>query len=124
MQRGLRLFLALSMFVSSCGDCAGLGTSRLAESEHSLRVGESFLAVYEVGGLCIGISSPENFTPTSTQWFTADTAIVQLDTLSGLVVGKRIGDARVFPVYGGVPNGLRPPREVSYGSNFILVRVQ
>ena len=124
MQLGSWLFLALSVFVSSCGDCAGVGTSRLAESEHSLRVGESFLAGYEEGGLCLGSSSPEDFRPTSTQWFTADTAILQLDTLSGLVVGKRVGDARVFPVYGGVPNGLHSPRELSYGSSFLLVRVR
>lgn len=112
-------FLALPILVSSCGDCAGVGLSRLAETERSISVGQSFLATYEDGGSCGGI-----FRPTSTQWFTADTVIVELDTLSGLVKGKRVGDARVIPVYGGVPNGLHPAREVSNGSSFILVRVR
>jgi hypothetical protein len=124
MRLRLLPFLALPTLVSSCGDCAGVGTSRLAESEHSLRVGDSFLAGYEEGGLCIGSSSPGNFRPASTQWYTADTAIVELDTLSGLVVGKRVGDARVFPVYGGAPNGAHLPRLESSGASILLVRVR
>ena len=121
VQKRLRLLpvLALPILLSSCGDCAGVGLFRLAETERSIRVGESFLATYEGGGSCGGI-----FRPALTQWFTADTAIVELDTLSGLVRGKRVGDARVVPAYGGVPNGLHPAREVSNGSSFLLVRVR
>lgn len=119
MRLRLLPFLALPLLVSSCGDCAGAGRSRLAETARSISVGESFLATYEDGGSCTEI-----FSPTSTQWFTADTAIVELDTLSGLVRGKRVGDARVVPAYGGAPNGSHPAREVSNGSSFILVRVR
>ena len=91
MRLRLLPFLALPLLVSSCGDCAGAGRSRLAETARSISVGESFLATYEDGGSCTEI-----FSPTSTQWFTADTAIVELDTLSGLVRGKRVGDAAWF----------------------------
>ena len=118
MRLGLWPLLALPILASSCGDCAGVGLSRLAETERSIRVGESFLATYEVGGSCTEI-----FRPTSTRWFTVDTAIVELDTLSGLVTGKRVGDARVVPAYGGAPNG-SSPREVTNGASFIVVRVR
>ena len=119
MRLRLLPFVALPILVSSCGDCAGVGLTRLPATERSIRVGEVFLATYEEGGSCTEI-----FRPTSIQWFTADTAIVELDTLSGLVRGKRVGDARVVPAYGGAPNGTHPAREVSNGSSFILVRVR
>ena len=88
------LLLAITVSVSGCGDCAGVGLGRLAITERTIAVGQSFVAVYEEGGSCDNVFEPR---PDMTGWTTADTAIVSVDSVSGRVTGLRVGDARVAP---------------------------
>ena len=91
---------ALLASASSCGDCAGVGLSRLSETERTIAVGQSFVVTYEEGGSCTNTFAP---VPGRARWSSSDTTIVQVDSATGRVTGKRIGDATV------VPNTFAPP---------------
>ena len=89
--------LAIGSLLTStagCGDCAGVGLNRLSETERTIAVGQSFVVTYEEGGSCSKI-----FAPVSGQarWTSSDSTIVQVDSATGQVMGKRIGDATVVP---------------------------
>jgi hypothetical protein len=86
--------LGAALFGSSCGDCAGVGLSRLGETEHTIGVGQSFVATYEEGGSCDDRFGP---IPNRAHWTTAETAIVDVDSVTGRITGKKIGDALVQP---------------------------
>jgi len=77
---------------SGCGDCAGTELSRLSETERTITVGESFVVTYEEGGSCTHTFAPA---PGRANWSSSDTTIVQVDSATGRVVGKRIGNATV-----------------------------
>lgn len=85
---------ALLASASSCGDCAGVGLARLSETERTIGVGQSFVAIYEEGGSCTNTFAPSSAQP---RWSSSDTTIVQIDSATGRVTGKRIGDASVVP---------------------------
>jgi hypothetical protein len=85
---------ALLVSSSSCGDCAGVGLSRLGETERTVAVGQSFVATYEEGGSCTNNFAP---VPGRARWSTSETTIVEVDSATGRVTGKRIGDALVVP---------------------------
>lgn len=42
----------IPLATTGCGDCAGVGLSRLGTTERTIAVGESFVATYEEGGSC------------------------------------------------------------------------
>lgn len=95
----MRLPLAFAIGVllltaSSCGDCAGVAFFRLSETERTIAVGQSFSVIVEEGGSCTNISRPSGG---QVRWSSSDTSIVRVDSASGLVTGKRIGDATVVP---------------------------
>jgi hypothetical protein len=84
----------------ACGDCAGVGLTRVSPTEQTIHVGESFLATYEEGGSCNKIFTP---LANGVTWSSAETTIVAVDSLSGQVTGKQIGDALVVPsLYGTI----------------------
>ena len=89
--------VALLLAVSGCGDCAGVQLSRLGVTERTIAVGESFVATYEEGGSCSGSFEP---VPDRVRWSTAETTIVDVDSLTGRVTGKHVGDALVVPSFG------------------------
>ncbi len=76
------------------GDCVSVGVSRLSPTERQLRVGESFVAKYEEGGVC-----GDDFLAVTDRvtWTTVASDIVQVDRLSGRVTALRPGDAEVVP---------------------------
>jgi hypothetical protein len=94
----------------ACGDCAGVGLSRLSPTEQTIHVGESFVALYEEGGSCHETFAP---VPNRVSWSSAETRIVSVDSLTGKVTGKQIGDALVVPSAG-----------VTTGPQSILVHVR
>ena len=102
--------VAVFLWTSACGDCAGVGLSRLGETEQTIAVGQSFVATYEEGGSCGSIFVP---VPDRTRWKSAETDVVEVDSLTGRVTGKRVGDALVVPTIG-----------VTTGAISILVHVR
>ena len=85
---------SLPVAVSGCGDCAGVGLSRLHDTERTIAVGESFVAIYEEGGSCSNAFAPVSGIA---RWSTAETTIIDVDSITGRVTGKRVGDALVSP---------------------------
>ena len=85
---------ALLASASSCGGCAGVGLSRLSETERTIAVGQSFVVTYEEGDSCTNIFAPGGG---QVRWRSSDTTIVVVDSATGRVTGKRIGDATVVP---------------------------
>ena len=85
---------ALLASASSCGGCASVGLSRLSETERTIAVGQSFVVTYEEGDSCTNIFAPGNG---RVRWSSSDTTIAVVDSATGRVTGKRIGDATVVP---------------------------
>jgi hypothetical protein len=81
----------------ACG-CAGVGLSRLRPTEPTIHVGESFVATYEEGGSCDNVFTP---VPNRVTWTSAETTVVVVESLTGRVTGKRLGDALVVPLFEG-----------------------
>jgi hypothetical protein len=99
-----------ALSLQACGDCAGVGLSRLAPTELTIHVGEAFVATYEEGGSCSNTFGP---VANRVTWASAETTIVVVDSLTGRVTGKRVGDALVVPSSG-----------VTTGPQSILVHVR
>jgi len=96
----------VALLVTLCGCECGEGTlTRLGETERTIAVGQSFIATYETGGSYCNAGS---FAPAAdvTHWVTRDTATIALDSLTGQITGRRIGDAHVTPTS---PATLGPP---------------
>jgi hypothetical protein len=87
----------VSLAATGCGDCAGIGLSRVTPTSATLRVGESITLLYETGGGCATKNGVTNIhlQPAPTVWRTSDTLIVRLDTLTGRVTGRSPGLAQV-----------------------------
>ena len=104
------LALLASVGAQACGDCAGVGLSRLSPTEQTIQVGQSFVATYEEGGSC-----HQTFAPIANRvtWSSAETRVVTVDNLTGQVTGNQVGDALVVPSSG-----------VTTGPQSILVHVR
>lgn len=87
--------VALLLSASSCGGCASVGLTRLSDTERTIAVGQSFVVTYEEGDSCTNIFAPSN--NGLVRWSSSDTSIVRVDSATGRVTGKRIGDATVVP---------------------------
>ena len=107
---GLVLAMLVGAGVQACGDCAGVGLSRLEQTELTIHVGDSFVATYEEGGSCSNTFSPA---PNRVTWASTETTVVAVDSLTGQVTGKHVGDALVVPSVG-----------VTTGPQSILVHVR
>ena len=91
------MLVALVLSAQGCGDCAGVGVTRLSPSEQTIHVGQSFVANYEEGGSCLNMFAP---VANRVTWSSAETTIVAVDSLTGQITGKRVGDALVVPSSG------------------------
>lgn len=94
--RTLCIFL-LAAALTGCG-CAGVAFTRVSPAEQTIHVGESVTLQHETGGGCRSgdhLTDVETRT-TPTVWHTSDTLVVRLDTLSGRVTGRTVGDAVVL----------------------------
>jgi hypothetical protein len=89
--------ICLVLTCASCGrDCAGVGVIRVLPTETTIRVGERFTAVYEEGGACDAYNPDDcKCHQVARHWSTADTLVIRLDTLSGEVTGRGVGNANV-----------------------------
>ena len=100
-----------SICAEACTDlCSGVGLSRLSPTEQTIHVGESFVANYEEGGSCSNTFAPE---VGIVRWSSAETTTVVVDSLTGQVTGKHVGDALVVPSLG-----------ITTGPQSILVHVR
>ena len=79
---------------SGCGSCAGVGLTRLSETVRTIAVGQSFVVTYEEGDSCTNTFAPSRG---RVRWSSTDSTIVQVESVTGQVTGKRIGDATVMP---------------------------
>ena len=96
--RSRTLLAFIGSLMAGChGDCAGVGLARLGITERTIAVGESFVATYELGGSCSNFEPVADPTSIGLRWASAETAIVAVDSLTGRVTGKQIGDALVVP---------------------------
>jgi hypothetical protein len=85
----------LVAIVAGCGsDCGGTSQSKLGITETTIAINQSFTASYQETGSCGGTFADA---PEKTKWRTADTAFVTLDSVTGRVIGRRVGDARITP---------------------------
>jgi hypothetical protein len=95
----------LALFASACGDCAGLGIAEIRPgNERTLSVGANFTAEYWTGGTCAG-SGDRHIERADVRWWTGDTLVVRVDSLSGLVRAVGPGDGRVLFRSPGAPAG-------------------
>ena len=80
---------------SACGEkltCAGVGLVRVLPRDTTIPLGASFIARYQEGGTCSD-ERHGTYHDVSVVWRTADTAVVRLDSLTGRVTGRAVGDA-------------------------------
>jgi uncharacterized protein YjdB len=83
----------LSMGCNS--NCAGVGFERVLPETSTIAVGQQLHPEYQTGDGCVGNISGADYHNTPTRWSTTDTAVVSVDSLTGLITGRRVGDARV-----------------------------
>lgn len=81
---------------TSCGRpfCGGTGLGRVTPAESTIAIGQQVTAQYQEGDSCLPTDA--QYHNVATRWTTVDTLIVRLDSLTGVVVGLRAGDARVY----------------------------
>ena len=111
-----RLPLAVPLFLfglvgalASCDkNCAGVGLSRVLPGDTTIAVGQSFVIIYQDGGTCGGRITDANYhTVPTTGWYTPDTLIVRVDSVTGRVTGRAVGTAHILnPRVGVVLGGL------------------
>ena len=67
-------------------------------SDTTISIHGALAVRYQEGGTCNpGHAVDSDYHDVATTWFTADTALVQLDTVSGRVLARALGDARISP---------------------------
>jgi hypothetical protein len=86
--------------------CAGVGLARIAVTDTIIHVGQTFVAVVESGGGCVGNLGSASFGPNhvDVRWSSSDSLVASVDRQTGLVVGRHTGDATIQPD-GGVTTG-------------------
>ena len=70
-------------------------------------MGQSFVVIYQDGGMCLGerITDANYHTVPTTGWYTPDTLIVRVDSLTGRVTGRAVGSAHIGNTLVGVSLG-------------------
>src|SRR5262245_21796374 len=76
--------------------CAGIGLARIDPSDTTISVGQSFVARYYEGGMCVGDEDSRHLEllPIAS-WYSLDTTIVTVDSTTGRVTGRATGNGRV-----------------------------
>lgn len=92
-------FLGLSLctgLVAGCA-CADVALNQVIPPTQTLRVGESVTLQYETGGGCQSGNRTTDIDlhSAATVWHTSDTLVVAVDSISGRVTGRALGDAWV-----------------------------
>jgi hypothetical protein len=101
---GLALSSALIGSCRASEVCAGFGLIRVLPSDTTISVGQSFLAVLQLGGGCAGQTVTDaNYHTAATAWFSMDSLVVTVDSLSGRVTGRAKGDAVLVATEWGGP---------------------
>ena len=81
---------------NSAGVCAGVGLWRTIPAESTLAVGQSLTLRHQEGGTCYPSNPQESdYHDVEVFWSTSDTSVVQVNSPTGRVTGRAIGDARV-----------------------------
>ena len=91
-----RLALAVGIIATAqgCGRvCGGSAFGRIVPGESTIAIGQSVTLEQQVGESCG--PTDEQFHVVPTTWSTADLTIVTLDSLTGRVIGRAVGDAHV-----------------------------
>lgn len=86
----------------SCGDritCAGVGLARVSPADTTIRVNDSFVARYEEGGTC-GDIADAHYQAVPVIWHTVDSAVVAVDSSSGRVTARTVGNAFISSSHG------------------------
>jgi hypothetical protein len=93
--------LLVATAIAACSEnhaCAGLPAARVLPHDSTIAVGQALTVRLESGGYCAGQSpTAATYQPVAAHWTTLDTVIVSLDSLTGVVTGRRSGDAHVTP---------------------------
>ena len=93
--------LILMSAVTACGRCSMISSAEVRPAnEIALTVGDTVTAAYWLTGRCG--NPPTSPTNVALRWWTTDTLVVRVDSLSGQVRGISAGDAHVWGRY---PNG-------------------
>jgi hypothetical protein len=95
INRLLRPIAALGLV--SCG-CKDVALNRVTPSDQTIHVGQAIVLSYATGGGCRdgGGLTDVSLHDAPTVWHTHDTLVITLDTISGRVLGRMVGDAQVF----------------------------
>lgn len=83
----------LSLGACSEHPCSGSGLVRVSPETVTIAVGQSTTVQYQEGDSCL--PTAEQFHAVASHWSTRDTTVVGVDSLSGRVVGRAVGDASV-----------------------------
>jgi hypothetical protein len=90
--------LILSSPVAGCGRCALVSSAEVRpDNEVVLMLGDTITAAYWVTGKCG--NPPTSPTVVALGWWTPDTLVVRVDSLTGHVRGISSGDGRVWGRY-------------------------
>jgi len=94
----LALAVVPALYGCATGDCAGLADTRALPNEVTIAVGQTVTVQYQEAGYCFGGAPTENdYRPVATHWTTADSLIITVDSLTGTITGRAVGEARVSP---------------------------
>lgn len=102
------LFVVSYAALSACSPnkitvCAGIGLARNSPADTTIAVGQAFVARFYEGGTCVGQEATTthlDLVPINT-WYTLDTLVIRVDSASGRVTGRTVGDARLTSLQHG-----------------------
>ena len=97
MRKSLIVLVLAAIGATACGDritCAGVALVRVSPLDTTITVGAGFVARYQEGGTCSDASQAE-YRDVPVIWRTSDTTIVRLDSVTGQVIGRTIGNASI-----------------------------
>ena len=81
--------------------CTGVGLVRIVPLEATILVGQTTSAELQEGSSCGGPAAVDaSYRTVHATWSTPDSGVVTIDTLTGKVTARAVGDARVHPQYG------------------------
>jgi len=109
---------ALSIAATGCGDCAGVGLTEIRPGiEQTISVGATLTLEYWDGGSC-GSDESRHLDRQDVRWWTIDTLVIRVDSVSGVVQAVGRGDALVWIGWPGMAVG----PSIHLGEVFVHVR--
>lgn len=96
------LLIVILSVSGGCG-CAGLGIAEIRPgTEQTLLVGQTFTAEYWQGGECRG-GGERHIDRQQMRWWTPDSTVLSVDSLTGTVRARAVGDGQVWGAFPGSP---------------------